>query len=442
MNKEISNSISVFGLGYIGCVSAACLAQAGYKVVGVDINLEKVDLVNRGIPTIIEPGLDLLLQEGVDCGRISATLDVQKAVAESEIMMITVGTPSQSNGDLDLSHIYAVAEDIGKSLVNVQGHRVIAIRSTVKPNTCNKVSEIIERHSGKKIDVDFSVVANPEFLREGTAIQDYLNPPYILIGSNDENGGNKVASLYSNVNSETYYVKLKTAEIIKYVNNSWHALKVAFGNEIGSVCKALDVDSHEVMDFFCRDNILNISSNYLRPGFAYGGACLPKDLSALVAISRESKVSTPLLESINISNNAHVKRALTLINRYKKDTRIGFLGVSFKAGTDDVRSSPALEIINCLLDEGYAVKVYDDTVSSAISSRRNAELIKSQLGNVYHILVENKKEILDFADILVIAKNDPSFELIINAFNGGQVLDLVGMKKYENKDASYVGLAW
>ena len=442
MNKEISSSISVFGLGYIGCVSAACLAQAGYKVVGVDINEEKVDLVSRGIPTIIEPGLDLLLQEGYNRGLISATLDVQKAVADSEIMIITVGTPCQPNGDLDLSHIYAVAEDIGKSLVNVEGHRVIAIRSTVKPNTCNKVSEIIEQHSGKKIDVDFSVVANPEFLREGTAIQDYLNPPYILIGSNDLKGANRVASIYANVNSEIYYVKLKTAEIIKYVNNSWHALKVAFGNEIGSVCKALDVDSHEVMNLFCRDKILNISANYLRPGFAYGGACLPKDLSALIALSREARVSIPLLESIDGSNESHIQRALTLIKRYKTDTRIGFLGVSFKTGTDDVRGSPALKIIKNLLENGYDIKVYDDTVSSAIAGKRNVDMLKSQLGNVYNIIVESQKDILEFAEIVVIAKNDPSFELIINAFNGGQVLDLVGMKKYEHKDASYIGLAW
>jgi GDP-mannose 6-dehydrogenase len=442
MNKEISSSICVFGLGYIGCVSAACLAQSGYKVVGVDINEEKVDLVSRGIPTIIEPGLDLLLQEGFKLGRISATLDVQKAVADSEIMMITVGTPCQPNGDLDLSHIYAVAEDIGKSLVNVQGHRIIAIRSTVKPNTCNKVSEIIEQHSGKKIDVDFSVVANPEFLREGTAIQDYLNPPYILIGSNDLKVAYRVASIYANVNSETYYVKLKTAEIIKYVNNSWHALKVAFGNEIGSVCKALNVDSHEVMDLFCRDKILNISANYLRPGFAYGGACLPKDLSALISLSREAKVSIPLLESIDESNESHIQRALTIIKRYKTDTRIGFLGVSFKTGTDDVRGSPALKIIKNLLENGYDIKVYDDTVSSAIVGKRNVDMLKSQLENVYNIIVESQKDILEFAEILVIAKNDPSFELIINAFNGDQVLDLVGMRKYEHKDASYVGLAW
>jgi GDP-mannose 6-dehydrogenase len=416
----------VFGLGYIGCVSLACLAEAGYEVVGVDINIGKVQLINKGAATIVEPGLDVLLKKGVECGRIRATLDVQSAVAASEIILITVGTPSQPNGDLNLSHIYAVAKDIGISLAKVEGHRVIVIRSTVKPNTCNNISKIIAQHSGKKCDVDFSVVANPEFLREGTAIQDYLNPPYILIGSSDLYAVKKVASIYANVNAEIFHVQLKTAEIIKYVNNTWHALKVAFGNEIGSVCKALEVDSHEVMDFFCRDNILNISANYLRPGFAYGGACLPKDLSALIALSREAKVSIPLLESINESNESHIQRALTLIKRYKTHTRIGFLGVSFKAGTDDVRGSPALKIINNLLDEGYDVKVYDDTVSSAITSKRNVDMLKSQLGNVFNIIVEDPKDILGFAEIIVITKNDPSFSLILNSFEGGQVIDLAG----------------
>ncbi|HAB37939.1 MAG TPA: GDP-mannose dehydrogenase [Rhodobacteraceae bacterium] len=440
MNKIKSKNICVFGLGYVGCVGIACLAEAGHKVIGVDINTAKVELVNNGIPTIVEPGLDDLLKKGVECGRVTATSNVDLAVIDSEILFITVGTPCKLNGELDLSHIYSVAESIGKIISQIDEHLVIAIRSTVKPNTCKKVAEIIEIHSGKKCNKDFSVVANPEFLREGTAIQDYFNPPYVLIGASDKAGADEVASIYENVNAEIINVDIKTAEIIKYVNNSWHALKVTFGNEVGSICKALNIDSNEVMDIFCKDIILNISASYLRPGFAYGGACLPKDLSALVALSSEANVSTPLIDNICKSNEAHIERALKLIERYKVETNIGFLGVSFKAGTDDLRNSPTLKIIHALIEAGYNVRIYDDTVSFALSTGRNVGLLRDQLGDISKFLVESPKDFLDFAEVVIVAKNEPSFSVILNELIDRHVIDLVGLKEFKVKENTYTVL--
>ena len=440
MNKNLSKNICIFGLGYVGCVGIACLAEAGYKVIGVDINTAKVDLVSKGIPTIAEPALDDLLKKGFECGFVTATSDVEAAVLTSEILFITVGTPSMLNGELDLSRIYSVAKSIGNIISQINEYRVIVIRSTVKPNTCKKVVEILELHSGKKCNRDFSVIVNPEFLREGNAIDDYFNPPCVLIGATDEVGARKLATIYKNVNAKIINVDIKTAEIIKYVNNSWHALKVAFGNEVGSICKALNIDSYEVMELFCKDKILNISPYYLRPGFAYGGACLPKDLSALVALSSEVNVSTPLLDNVNKSNEAHIKRAFKIIEKYKIETNIGFLGVSFKAGTDDLRNSPSLKIINRLIEAGYNVRIFDETVSLSLSTKLNVGLLKDQLGDIRNFLVESPKEFLDFAEVVVVAKDEPSFGIILNQLKDKQVIDLVGLKEINIKGNTYMGL--
>lgn len=426
MKDKISNSISVFGLGYVGCVSVACLADAGYKVIGVDVKVSKVDLINKGVPTIIEPGLDELMYRGFKEGRIIATTDVALAVQSSEIMLITVGTPSTESGGLDLSHLYDVARDIGENLKFVNEFRVIVIRSTVKPNTCFELGKVISSISGKLNGINFAVVSNPEFLREGTAISDYMNPPYILIGTEHEHAAKKIEDIYRNVNASVLRVKLSSAEIIKYVNNSWHALKVSFANEIGSVCSALGVDAFEVMDLFCRDTILNLSSYYLRPGFCYGGACLPKDLAALAALSIEANVDAPLLNSITRSNEAHINRAISLIRHYDKKIQIGILGVGFKNGTDDVRGSAALKIIRQLITDGYQVKIYDDIVMSSIATGRNNDALVLQLEDVLVNFVNTVEEILDFSQIIVIAKNDKNFQSILDEFDGETVVDLVG----------------
>lgn len=442
MEDQVCKTVSVFGLGYVGCVSAACLARAGHKVIGVEVNSSKVDLINQGMATIVEPGLDDLLKSGVTSGRIRATTDAEAAIKESDVILVTVGTPSLPNGQLDLTHIYAVAEEAGKSLRVMTSFMTVAIRSTVKPGTCNVVASIIENASGKKTGIDFSVVANPEFLREGTAIADYEKPPYILIGASDEKGAEEVAAIYANLEAEILKVKLPSAEVIKYVNNSWHALKVAFGNEVGAICKQLGIESHEVMDLFFRDRVLNISPHYLRPGYAFGGACLPKDLSALASLAKNNGVSVPLLDSIHPSNHAHIERAIALIRKHPKSARLGFFGLSFKTGTDDVRNSPTLEIISALRREGYEIRVFDDYVQIALASGRNAATTRSILGDVESLMVATTNELLEHSDVVIVAKNETSFDEVLNKLGTRSLVDLIYLKGFQAEQGRYEGLAW
>lgn len=441
MPESVSKTVSVFGLGYVGCVSLGCLAKAGHKVIGVDINAEKVSQVNAGIPTIVEPGLDELFREGHAAGTITATADVDYAVRSSSILLITVGTPSAPDGELDLGQIHAVAAAIARSMEKTDAYHVIAIRSTIKPGTCEHVTDIIEKNSSKRRGQDFSVVANPEFLREGSAIKDYQNPPYVLIGAHDARGAEKLASIYATVNAQTIRVDLSTAEIIKYVNNSWHALKVAFGNEVGAICKSLGIGSAEVIETFLQDRVLNISPMYLRPGFAYGGACLPKDLSALVALARANGVVAPVLENVSTSNHAHIQRAIDLI-RKQGVKRLGFLGVSFKSGTDDVRNSPVLDVIAALTDDGYDIRIFDDTVSFSLENGRSSGLLRGHLGPVADLLVKTGGELMAHAECVVVAKKDRTFDTLLEKLDGRSLVDLVFMGEAAAKKGAYVGLSW
>ncbi|MDD5558631.1 nucleotide sugar dehydrogenase [Candidatus Methylomirabilis sp.] len=441
MSGPHSGTVNVVGLGYVGCVSVACLAQAGHRVIGVDVDASKVALIQSGIPTIVEPSLDELMMEAHSRGTLSATSDLEWAVTQSDVSVVTVGTPSRLNGDLDLTHIYSVAEKIGHGLQKSQRYHAIAIRSTIKPGTCATVIEIVERSSGKRHGSDFSVVANPEFLREGSAINDYLNPPYVLLGADDARGAEAVASIYAGVNAKTMCVGITTAEIIKYVNNSWHALKVTFANEVGSICKALSIDSQEVMDIFVRDQVLNISPNYLRPGFAFGGSCLPKDLAALAALARSTGTDAPILQSIAVSNDYHIQRAIDLIKK-QSQKRVGFLGLSFKAGTDDVRNSPALKIAAALLRDGYDIRIFDEAVHFSLSSGRSTASLRASLGHVAELLVATPEELLAHAEFVVVAKKDQSFEQILLGLNGRPLIDLVCMANMVRSQDSYVGLAW
>lgn len=442
MFNAASKTISVFGLGYVGCVSTACLAKGGHHVIGVEVNDSKVALINQGVATIVEPGLDKLLKAGVESGLIRATTNSEEAIRLSDVVLVTVGTPSKEDGELDLSHIHAVARDVAYALKDMERFLTVAIRSTVKPGTCMVVAEIIEQASGKRFGVDFSVVANPEFLREGTAIADYEKPPYVLIGAADEHGAREVASIYANLDVEILSVGLASAEIIKYVNNSWHALKVAFGNEVGSVCKVLGVDSYEVMDLFFRDRVLNISPHYMRPGYAFGGACLPKDLSALAALAKSANIKAPVLDSIHFSNDAHIERAIALIKRHPPHSRLGFLGISFKTGTDDVRNSPTLAVIEALRRDGYRISVFDDYVSLALSSGRNAATTRAILGDVEHMLVPTANELLENSDVIVVAKRELSFDEILGNLGMRPLVDLVHLKGFVRDANLYSGLAW
>ncbi len=440
MSDSQQQRIVVVGLGYVGCVSVACLTTSGHIVTGVDIDALKVDLIAGGVPTIVEPGLDHLMAEAHASGRLQATVDLDGVVGKADVSLVTVGTPSRRDGELDLTHIFSVAQKIGHALRRSTAYHTIAIRSTIRPGTCEQVIDIVARASGRSHGDGFSVVSNPEFLREGTAIRDYRHPPYILIGASETRGADAVAAIYRGINAEIVVVNTATAEVIKYINNSWHALKVAFGNEVGAVAHALGIDSGEVLEVFTRDRQLNISPAYLKPGFAFGGACLPKDLSALVALARSAGVAAPLLDSVATSNERHLERGLALVRQYRV-RRIGVLGLSFKAGTDDVRNSPALTLVRALQREGYDVRVYDEEVSLSLQSDRNTAFMLASLADVANRLVPTIDALVEHAEVLVVAKRDPAFEApLLTAHR--PVVDLVAMGPGVRGLEGYVGLAW
>jgi len=324
--------ISIFGLGYVGCVGVGCLSKLGHSVIGVDINSDKICLINQGKSPVIEKGLSELIKEGLDKNLISATLKYEYAVLNSGISFITVGTPSDINGHLDISHIFAVAKQIAEVLKKKESFHVIVIRSTVNPGTNVEIGKLVEKISGRVKNKDFAVASNPEFLREGVALEDFFNPPYTLIASESKKALEILHELYKDIKGEIVEVDVSVAEIIKFVNNSFHALKISFANEIGRVCKKLNIDSAKVMEIFCKDEKLNLSPYYFKPGFAYGGSCLPKDLKALNLLAHDKYTQIPVLSSIDKSNEVHIKQAFDImVSKGKK--KIGFLGLSFKQGT-------------------------------------------------------------------------------------------------------------
>ena len=426
---ESKKTVAIFGLGYVGCVSLAGLAHGGIRTIGIDIDIGKVATIMNGQATIIEPKLDALLSTGVTRGLITATTDTTAALTESDIAMITVGTPHLLSGELDLSQIFNVCSVIGNFLKENPKPFTIAIRSTVKPGTCEKIAEIIQEISGLKAFKDFFVVSNPEFLREGTAIDDYLSPVYVVIGGPENEGRHAVASLYDTLEAEIKFVSFGTAETIKYINNSWHAVKVVFGNEVGSICKALKLDTSEITDLFLADKVLNISPYYLNPGFPYGGACLPKDLSGFIALARENGISAPLIENTSISNNAHISRSVKLVKSALPNKKINFVGLSFKSNTDDVRNSPSITILKSLIADGYEVRIFDQDVSDSIENDKNTKLLRSILGNLEDFMVTDLDELNNFSDGYVLAKREPKAMNYLANLQGKIFVDLVGWKK-------------
>jgi len=440
--KEHILNISIFGLGYVGCVSLGCLAKNGHNVLGVDTKKYKVDLVNKGKPTIIEKDLDTLIKGGWSRGKIKATLDYQFAVANSQISFICVATPSSKGGKLNLKYVYKVASQIGESLKNKNDFQVVVIRSTALPGTNNRVGEIIEEKSGKKRNKDFAVISNPEFMREGSAVYDYYHPPVVVIGSNSKKGTGILREVYADIQAPLKETSIEVAELIKYASNSFHALKVCFANEIGNICKALGVDSHELMELFCQDKKLNLSPYYLKPGFAYGGSCLPKDLRALVRKGEELNIKTPVLKSITPSNEEQIKMAVERILKSGKK-KIGILGLSFKAGTDDLRESPTVKLLETLLKKGCQVRIYDQKVSSANLIGSNKEYIARHIPHLAKLMVKDIATLTKFAELVVIANKDEEFARWLNKRPAGLlVLDLVRIVKGIPKDNFYEGLCW
>jgi len=433
--------ISIFGLGYVGCVSLGCLAGNGHYVIGVDINQGKVDQISHGKPTIIEKDIDVIIAEQHSKGNIEATLDAREAVLKTGISIVAVGTPSSSKGHLDLTYIFKVAEDIGYALKEKNSFHIIAIRSTIKPGTCDSIASIIEETSGKQRNIDFAIVDNPEFLREGTAVHDYNNPPLTLIGSDNRKAAERVADLYKQLPAEIIITDLKTAEIMKYINNTFHALKISFANEVGNICSEIGIDSHEVMEIFCKDRQLNISPYYFKPGFAYGGSCLPKDLKGLQTLAHDLYLETPVIESISKTNDIQIQRAIELIYRYG-NKKLGFLGLSFKAGTDDLRNSPAVSVIESLLGKGCQITIYDKNINLSLLTGTNKEYISSKIPHLATLLTDDPRRLIADSEVIVINNNEQQFIELLENVENKIIIDLVRLDDGLKSKDNYFGINW
>ena len=435
--------VSIFGLGYVGAVSAGCFANDGHEVIGVDPVQTKVDLVNRGQSPIIEADISEIISSTTRAGRLRATCDPAQAIWETELTFVCVGTPSQANGSLDLKFIRRVCEQIGEVLKNRTTRHTVVIRSTILPGTMRKiVIPVLEESSGKKAGTDFGVCHNPEFLREGSAVKDFNSPPKTVIGELDQISGEKVAALYEKIDSPLIRTDLESAEMVKYVDNSWHALKIGFANEIGNISKSLGIDAHKIMQIFCQDKKLNISPAYLLPGFAFGGSCLPKDLRALAYQAKMHDLELPILNSVLPSNELQVTRGLQMITQ-KGHKRIGVLGFSFKAGTDDLRESPVIEVIERLIGKGYDLRIYDKNVQIASLVGANREYILNHVPHISKLMVEDIDAVLDHAQTVVIGNKDPDFRHVPEQLREGQrLVDFVRITDRRSENGKYDGICW
>ena len=418
--------ISVFGLGYVGAVTSACLASQGHTVIGVDVHAGKVASLNAGRSPIIEAGLDALIAEMTASGALSATTDTAQAIIDTEISLICVGTPSAANGSLNLAHVESVCQQIGAVLREKPQWHLVVLRSTVLPGTITDVVRpLLEQHSGKQAGVDFGLCNNPEFLRESTAIDDYFNPPKTVVGADDVRSADALMGLYETLPGPKIRTSLATAEMVKYADNNWHALKISFANEIGRLAKALGIDSHEVMDIFCQDQRLNISPAYLKPGFSFGGSCLPKDVRALTYRARSLDVDTPVLNAILPSNRLPLADALNTVLALGK-RQVSVLGFAFKPGTDDLRESPVVELIEQLLGKGCQVKIWDPCVQLERLTGANRDYLLRVLPHIAELMVPTLADALAHGEVLVVGQNAPELADLPQQVRDDQaVVDLV-----------------
>ena len=435
--------ISVLGLGYVGAVSAGCLARDGHEVIGVDPERTKVDLINAGKSPIIEKDIGNIIAEQVAAGRLRATTDVPDAVRHTDMVLVCVGTPSQANGGIDLKYVRRVCEQIGKTLATHDGAPVIVMRSTMLPGTMRDVViPTLEKFSGKRAGEEFGVCINPEFLREGTAVHDYYHPPKTVIGEVNRASGDLVAAVYGKLPGPMIRTDIQTAEMVKYADNAWHALKVGFANEIGNLCKGVEVDAHKVMDIFCQDQKLNLSPYYLKPGFAFGGSCLPKDVRALLYKAKTLDLSLPILSSILPSNQLQIERGLQSILE-KGNKKIGILGFSFKAGTDDLRESPMVELTERLIGKGYDLRVYDKNVQLAALHGANKDYILNKIPHISRLMVPTIDEVLAHAQTIVIGNGAPEFADVPRRVADGQtIIDFVRVCDSRTILGVYEGICW
>lgn len=436
--------ISVFGLGYVGVVSVACLSSLGHKLIGVDTNDDKVDMVNKGISPIIEKDVNELLEKAKKQDILSATNNAAEAIQNTDISLICVGTPSTPEGSIDLKYVKMVTEEIALALKNKQEKHILVFRSTMIPGSMKSiVIPTLEAISGKKQNVDFFVAYNPEFLRTSTAVFDFFNPPKTIVGADSEEIANEIiTSVYKDLPGPKIVSKIETAEMVKYVDNNFHALKVTFANEVGYICKSLGIDSHEVMNIFVQDTKLNVSPTYFKPGFAFGGSCLPKDLRAINYISKTMNLDTPMLNSIISSNKKQISNAIKKIKDLGK-RKIGFAGISFKAGTDDLRESPLLEMIENLQNEGFEIKIYDRNISNSKLFGANKDYLDSHVANLSSMMVTSLDELLSDREVIIIGNKDNEFKNILTSSKDEQfIIDTVKIDDNFVKRANYEGICW
>jgi GDP-mannose 6-dehydrogenase len=436
--------VVVVGLGYVGSVCSACLADRGHDVVGVDTSEYKVDCIRRGESPIVEKGLPELIAKGVAAGRLSATPRIADAMAGADIVLVCVGTPSAEDGSLDLGHVKRACAEVGGALRTLGRFVTVVMRSTMLPGSVlQELAPVIEQASGMKAGEGFGVAYNPEFLREGTAVEDFFGADYTILGAGCERSGEALKRLYDGVGGELIVTAIPTAEMLKYVNNSYHALKVAFANEFGRLCKREGVDSHEVMRLMRRDTKLNISGAYLSPGFAFGGSCLPKDLRAVNSRARRHDLDLPVLAGILRSNEVHVADSIALIERFRR-RRLGFLGLSFKAGTDDLRESPILRVIGTLVGKGYDVRLHDPSLDVDRLLGANRRFVESELAYLPERLKPSLDEVLAHAEVIVIGNRSAEYRTLGPRVRADQVVvDLVAaVDPATVKSGEYHGLAW
>ncbi len=431
-------------MGYVGCVSGACFAQMGHRVLGVEPNSVKVDLINSGKSPIVETGLDTLMAEVVQSRSFQATSDWSRAINETDLALVCVGTPNRPNGSIDLRYVKRVCEQIGEGIAQRSNRFTVAIRSTVVPGTMDSlVIPTIESSSGKKVGKDFGVCMHPEFLREGTSIHDFYYPPKTVIGQYDEASGEPLAKLYESVPGPIIRTSLRVAEMVKYADNCFHALKITFANEIGSICKDAGVDSHEVMNIFCQDTKLNISPSYLKPGFAFGGSCLPKDLKALIYEAKARDINVPMLNSLLESNSHQIQRLVDKLVTYKGRS-IGFLGLSFKGGTDDLRSSPIVDVVEAMIGKGFDIRIYDEHVSIARLIGANKEYIEKEIPHISKLMCASADEVVDKSDVVVVAHRDEKLRNALDGIKSGRVIVDVARiaERAQWNGSEYYGICW
>lgn len=435
--------LSIFGLGYVGCVSAGCFARQGHEVIGVDVNQLKVDIINSGRSPVVEPFIDELIDEAIKGNRLRATNDAGDAVVNSDISLVCVGTPGNHNGSLNLTHVNSACQQIGEAIASKGRYHIVVIRSTMLPGTIEEtLLRTLEVHSGKRAGRDFGIAANPEFLREGSSIHDFENPPFTVIGANDEDAAGPVRRLYEHVDAPMIELGIKEAEMVKYASNCFHALKVTFANEIGNICKAMGVDSHAVMGAFCQDTKLNLSPYYLKPGFAFGGSCLPKDLRAITHKAKGLDVETPLLDSVMLSNRRQVERAVDLVLQTGRK-KVGVLGLSFKSGTDDLRESPMVALIETLIGKGLKLAIYDRDVELARLFGANKEYIEREIPHISQLMRADLGEVIDGSEVIIIGKKEDEFRKLSEKLNNGRlIIDLVRLLEVTDGRKSYQGMCW